>query len=157
MTRMLSAVVFLSLLVALVVAAWHARAGATAAQVAQAERVSLQRQAQAAESQMANLRARERYQERALSLLQDADAQGFQASAWSQRRLEFSRRELSRREAIQRMESIAGGRFSVFAPQGYELSVRSPDHGLFHVPVDDRSSVFVSLSGVEYLRLGGER
>lgn len=157
MTRMLSAVVFLLLLVALVAAAWYARSGANAAQVAQAERTSLQRQLQAAESQLANLRAREEYQERAVSLLESAATQRFEASAWSQRRLEHSRRELSRREAIQRLASLSGGRFTVFSPQGYELSVRSPNEGLFHVPDQGRSAVFMSLSGVEYLRLGGGR
>lgn len=157
MTRMLSALVFAALLVALAVAAWYARAGASAAQVAQDERVSLQRQAKAAEEQMANLDARESYQRRALSVLERAEERRFEASAWSQRRLEYGRRELSRREALGRLAGVAGGAHSVFTPQGYELSVRSPDEGLFHEPSDSRAPIQMSLSGVEYLRLGGGR
>ena len=157
MTRMLSAVVFLVLLVALVFSAWYARAGATAAQLAQEERFSLQAQAKAAEKQLANLQVRERYQQRAVSLLERVAARRFEASAWSQRRLEYGRRELPRRAAMQRLDSLAGGRFAVFSPQGFELSVPSPEDGLFHTPRDGRSSVFLSLSGVEYLRLGGGR
>lgn len=157
MTRMLTAVVFVTVLVALVAAAWYARAGASAAQAAQSERLALQRQAESAERQLANLEARERYQQRAMAVLDRADESRFEASAWSQRRLEYSRRELSRREAVSRLAGVVGGRNTVFTPQSYELSVGKPEEGLFHEPEDSRALVSMSLSGVEYLRLGGGR
>lgn len=97
---------------------------------------------------------RERFAQMSKKVQAQAAQSGFDPSKWAQRRIQRSAVNLSRREVQEQIVQLGASQSGrLMSAEGFELSVRSKDAGIFTRPALDDRGLLLAVTGTLYFPL----
>ncbi|ARP78346.1 MULTISPECIES: hypothetical protein [Bordetella] len=86
-------------------------------------------------------------------ILASADATGFAAGGWSERRISIQQSAMTRHAVNDLLREASTGTGRLFGAEQFDLSVTRPEDGLFHATSGNNPDVVLTLRGTLLFRL----
>ncbi len=156
MSRAAGIALCLLVLLALAASALYARSGLEALDSARGDAARAGLENRELQASVESLDAARDHAARVDEVLEAAAAMDMHQDHWTERRIRYRSRTVSRHEAAAALEETVSDRRSAFVPEAFQLGVLEPEFSLFETPDRDERGVNFELSGTLYLMIDDE-
>lgn len=157
MTRRTNLALYVVAVMLLAAGSYHAHSGVAELREAQQYLNNSERYSAELNQAVAVMERRKEHAEALMATLEAVDAMDLDAALWEERRLNHDGDEISRRRALDILDSIVDGEDAIFLPQAFAVRVPERNLGLFRSPDHEDRHVDLRVKGALHLRLEGGR